>query len=152
MIEGVGAGAIGPGGGIRQRPDPRRLSGAWRPLRHLFGAGLGADDIRLDDDVGRPTDHQEMLDIVPSHQHQAPPTIHGRGIDHRQAGHAPAIGTGPKAIVGESANQPGGGADQRQHGHEGEKEGQCRHALSPANATFVKPRVRERGAPNGEEA
>ena len=51
--------------------------------------------------------------------HQAPPTINGRGINDRQAGHAPAIGTGTEAIIGKSANQPGGGADQGQHGHEG---------------------------------
>ena len=102
---------------------PASGSGASRGVSAVPGGRCGAGGARVptggDDDVGRSADHQQMLDIVAPHQHQAPPTINGRGINDRQAGHAPAIGTGTEAIIGKSANQPGGGADQGQHGHEG---------------------------------
>jgi hypothetical protein len=122
--------AIGPGWGIRQRRDPRRLGAPWRPLRHLIVAGLGANDIRLDHDVGRSSDHEQMLDIVPAHQHQAPPSIHGCGVNHGQSGHPPTIGVGTKAVIGESAYQPRGKDNQGQHGHKRKDKSHCLHARS----------------------
>ena len=44
-----------------------------------------------------------------------------------------AIGVGTEPVAGESADQPGRDADQRQDGHECEEECKCLHALSPAN-------------------
>ena len=84
MIEDVGTQTlVGPGRCVGQRCDPRRQFGASGPLRKLIAAGRGAHDIGFHDDVGRPPDHDEMLDIVAPHQHQATAAVHGGGIDYR---------------------------------------------------------------------
>ena len=59
-----------------------------------------------------------MLDIVTAHQHEPAAAVDRGGVDHGEAGHAPAIGVGAEAAGGESAHQPGGDADQGQNGHE----------------------------------
>ena len=82
----------------------------------------------FDHDIGRTTDHDQMLDVIAPYQHQPAAAIHGGGIDHGQARHPAAICVGAKAIGGESANQPGGDADQRQHRHKCEEKGYCLHA------------------------
>jgi hypothetical protein len=140
MIEDVGALAlVGPGSRVGQRCDPRRRFGASGPLRKLIAAGRGAYDVGFHDDVGRAANHDEMLDIVSSHQHQATAAVHGRGIDDRKARHPAAIGVGAEAVAGESAHQPRGDADQGQNDHECEKEGNCLHALCPRR--LIKPPV-----------
>ena len=115
MIEGVGGSRVRPCGftvaprGIGQRGDAGRLLGRPHgPRRHLIARRRGADDIGFHHDVGRPADHQQMLDIVAPHQHQAPAAIDGGGVDHGQPRHPSAIGVGAEAVAGESAHQPGG--------------------------------------------
>src|SRR5882757_10677594 len=98
-----------------------------------------------------------MFDVVAPYQHQPPAAIHGGGVDHSQPGHPPAIGVGADAVAGESPYQPGGEADQRQNGDEGEQEPKClRHATSPANKAFFKfpfRRARTESDPsNGERS
>jgi hypothetical protein len=86
----------------------------------LFAAGSGnsADDVRLDDDVGRAADHQQMLDIVAPDQHEAAAPIHSGGIDHGKARHPSALGAGTEAFAGESVHQPQHDADQGEDRHE----------------------------------
>jgi len=117
-----------------QMPLAQSLGEPGGPLRRLITRRYGADDIGLDDDVGRAADHQQMFDIVAPYQHQTAPAIHRSGVNHRQSGHPSAIRVGAEPISGESADQPGGGADQGQNGHEREKEGQCLHTWSPEPA------------------
>src|SRR5579863_7141490 len=65
---------VTPAGRVRERGNSGLLhvgTGNGRPWRQLIAAGGGgAHDIGLDDDVGRTTDHQEMLDIVTADQHK----------------------------------------------------------------------------------
>ena len=77
-----------------------------------------------------------MFDIVAPDQHQAPTAVHRGGVDHGQSRHPPALGIGADAIVGETANQPCGHADQRQNGDECEEECQCLHSLVPGHGPF----------------
>ena len=128
QLPASGSGAI-RGGGSAPTGGPRR---------HLIAPGHGAHDIGFHDDIGRAADHQQMFDVVAPHQHQPPAAVHGGGVDHRQPRHPAAIGVGAEAVAGESANQPGRDADQRQNGHECEEKCNCLHALSPANSVFFR--------------
>jgi hypothetical protein len=74
-----------------------------------------------------------MLDIVTAHQHEPAAAVDRGGVDHREAGHAPAIGVASEAAGGESAHQPGGNADQGQNGYEDKNKRNVRHRVSPAN-------------------
>ena len=105
-------------------------------LRQLIPTGLGAHDIGFDHDIGRAADHNQMLDVVAAYQHQPAAAVNGGGIDHRQSRHPATIGVGAKAIGGESANQPGGQADQRQDGHKCEEKCQCLHTC-PRQKRFL---------------
>jgi hypothetical protein len=124
VVEAVGPLAfVGPAG-VRQRRDPGRRfrAGDGGPLLHRLAAGHGADDIGFHHDIGRAADHQQMLDVVAPDQHQPPAAVDGGGVDHRQPRHPPPVGVGAQPVGGESANQPGGDADQGQHGNEREEE------------------------------
>jgi hypothetical protein len=122
VVERIGTRGLGliPGG-VGQRHDslwfgccdPRRHAG---PLRQLLTRRVCTHDIGFDHDVARAADHQEVFDIVAPDQHQAPPAVHGGGIDHGKTGHPPAIRAGTQPIACESTHQPRGDADQRQHG------------------------------------
>jgi hypothetical protein len=117
-------------------------------LRYLIPCGRRAHDIGFHDDIGRAADHQQMFDIVAPYQHQSAAAIDGGGVDHGQARHPSSIGVGTEPIAGESADQPGGDADQCQNRHECEEKCQCLHALSPANSVFFKSLVCRRRAGN----
>jgi hypothetical protein len=114
MREGV----LGLAQGIRQGSDSRRRFRAGRAVRQLIAAGNGADDIRLDDDVGRAADHEEMLDIVAPDQHEAAAAIHGGGVDDGKTRHPSTLGVGAEAVARESAHQPEGNTDQGEDRHE----------------------------------
>ena len=132
MIERVGGAAIAIAPAAASGSGAMRGGGFGaadgRPWRNLIASGHGAHDIGFHDDIGRAADHQQMLDIVAPHQHQPAAAIHGGGVDHGQPRHPPAIGVGAEAVGGESANQPGGDADQRQNGDECEEE--CERLLA----------------------
>src|SRR5207237_6238818 len=66
----------------------------------------------------------------------APAAIHGGGVDYGEPRHPSALGVGAEAVVGETANQPCGHADQRQNGDECEEECQCLHSLVPGHEPF----------------
>ena len=122
-----------------------RFGAEGGPRRHLIPSGCRAHNIGFHDDIGRTADHQQMFDVVAPHQHQPPAAIHGGGVDHRQPRHPPAIGGGTEPAAGESANQPGGNANQRQNGDERENECKCLHALFPAdNALLTFPSAVDR--------
>jgi hypothetical protein len=146
MIKRLGARAfdVAPAGRVGKRYDAGLRLGT-SDSRPLIPSGHGAHDIGLHDDVGRAADHQEMLDVVAAHQHEPSAPVHGGGVDHRQTGHPAAIGVGAQPVAGESANQPGGDADQRQYRHKGEEKCKCLHAVSPANGVFFKFLFVERG-------
>ncbi|MGY4311513.1 hypothetical protein ACVWW1_000816 [Bradyrhizobium sp. JR3.5] len=80
-----------------------------------------------------PTDHQQMLDVVAADQHQPAAAIDGSGVDHRQPGHASAVGVGPEAVSGEAADEPCGDADQRQHDNECQDESNDLHIGVPGH-------------------
>ena len=63
-----------------------------------------------------------MLDVVAPYQHEAPAAVHGSSVDHGKPRHASALGVGADPVVGETADQPGGHANQRQNGDECEEE------------------------------
>jgi hypothetical protein len=145
MIEWFGACrlVIAPAGGIGQRRNPGLHIGAGdgRPWRQLIAAGRPTHDIGLDDDIGGTADHQKMFDIVAPYQHETAATVHGGGIDDRQTRHSSTLGVGAKPVGGESADQPGHDADQRQDHHKREEKCKCLHALSPANRNcLLRPR------------
>ena len=96
--------------------------GAGRALRHLIARRHGTDDIGFDHEVAGTADHDEMFDIVAPDQHQAAAAIDRGGIDHGKPRHPSAAGVGAEAAIGESPDQPGGKADQRQHDDEREEE------------------------------
>ena len=149
VIERIGADGVGiaPAGGmIGKRCDPglhvRIGTGDGRPRRQLISAGHGAHDIGFDDNVGRTADHQQMFDVVASDQHEPPSSVDRGGIDDSQTRHPPALGVGAEPVGGESADQPGHDADQRQNRHKREEECKCLHTLSPANRVLRASMVR----------
>jgi hypothetical protein len=105
-------------------------------LRQLIATRRGANDVRFHHDIGRPANHQEMLDVVAPDQDQTATAVDGGGIDHCQARQPSAIRAGADTVVGESANQPDGNATQGHEGHKQEDQGYCLHARSPANGTL----------------
>jgi hypothetical protein len=58
----------------------------FRPLivANVSHDGNGAD-AAFDDDIRRSTDHDQMFDIVTTHQHQPAAGIHGGGVQHLQS-------------------------------------------------------------------
>ena len=88
---GVGNGAQLRALGNRLRPELGNGSGrCYRGNRarrgnrlRLFGAFR--QDPAFDDDVARAADHDQVLDIVAAHQHQAAAGIDGGGVQHLQA-------------------------------------------------------------------
>ena len=64
--------------GARQRLDPRRPDGVARDVARR---GDRAHDIGFDDDVGRPADHQQMLDIVAPDQDEPAAAVDAGIID-----------------------------------------------------------------------
>jgi hypothetical protein len=111
--------------------ETRGALGAQRMRLRRRGFGLGgpgggvavsrgrarAHDVGLHHHVGRPADHQEMLDVVAADDDELPAAVDVGGIDHRKARLA-AAGGGVDAGRAEAPHQPGGGADQHQHDHE----------------------------------
>ena len=81
------------------------------PLLHMEA------DVVLDDDVGRPADQQQVLDVVAAHQHQPAVAVDGGGIHHRQPGLAvaPAGHEGAEGQAADDAHdeQQQGETDQR---------------------------------------
>jgi hypothetical protein len=128
--------AVEPARSIRQGSNSRRRLGAWRPLRQLIPARLGADDIRFDDDVGWSADHQQVFDIVSPHQHEATATVDGCGIDHGEPRHPSTIGVRAETVIGKPSNEPGRKHDQAQDGHECQHKSYCLHTRSSANGTL----------------
>jgi hypothetical protein len=106
-------------------------------LRSLIASGAGgANDVVLHDNVGRSSDHQQVLDIVAAHQNQPSTSVDCGGIDYRQTGHASAIGIDAEAISRESPHEPGGPGDQRQDHNECDDECDCLHAVFLTESAF----------------
>jgi hypothetical protein len=90
--------------------------------RHLACGRRGANDIRLDHDVGRAADHHQMLDIVAAYQDELAAGVHRGGVDHGEAWLAPAPAGGCQGAAAEPAHQPGGEGDQHQDHDKGNNE------------------------------
>ena len=133
MKAGRGAGSGGvqslprAGGGAVARSVAAPAAASGAPVR---GTGTsrggvhrhGAHDILFDHDVARAADHQQMLDIVAPHQHEAATAVDRRGIDHGKARLAPALRGGADARGAEAANEPERQPDQGEHDHERDDE------------------------------
>jgi hypothetical protein len=78
----------------------------------------GADDILLDDDVARPADQQQVLDVVASNQDQPAARIERGGIDYREARLAPARGGCADPRTAEATQRPQRYDYHRQNDHQ----------------------------------
>jgi hypothetical protein len=83
--------AVRPGSGRRGAGRAHRFGSRWCcPLLARLGRGGGLQvvvpgDAAFDDDVGRPADHDQMLDIIAPDQHEPAACVDRGGIEHGQA-------------------------------------------------------------------
>jgi hypothetical protein len=112
-----------PHGGVVERHRPRQgVGGAAARGRRFAGRGAGAHDVHLDHDVGRPADHQEMLDIVAADQDELAAGIDLGGVDDGQSRLAAARARRGEAIGPEPADQPRSRENEDENDDEGEQE------------------------------
>lgn len=118
---------------LRRKPWRRgQFSARRRALWRLIALRRAPDDIGFDYDVGWSTDHQEVLYVIATHEHEPPAAIHRGSIDNGKPRHSPAIRVRTDSASAESADQPGRGSDQRENDDEGdEKPERLRHVTVP---------------------
>jgi hypothetical protein len=86
-----------------------------------------AYNIRFDDKVARPPDHEKVFDIVAANQDKAPPSVDGCGVDYGEP-RLPSTRSISKPVCPETPHQPCGETDKGQHHQKGdEKAGGQRH-------------------------
>ena len=124
---------------------PGGLVGGERTRQGVGGRGyarcrgvagvLAPDDVGFYDDVGRPPDHDQVLDIVSSDQNKLSAAIDGAGLNDRQPRCASTRAGAAERAGSEPADQPGGDADQRKHHHE------CNEKADGKRCSFAKKAI-----------
>ena len=126
-------------GGVGQRSDSRRHLGARRALRQCIAAGvartmLGSTTMS----VGPPIIRRcSILSRRTSTSRRRPSTAAASITANR--GIRPRCVLAPRRLPANWRTSQAASADQAEHHHEREDEGQCsRHALSPPNTAFLR--------------
>ena len=99
-----------------------RQAAADRGVRLVTRRAHGAHDILLDHHIGRPADHQQMLDIVAPDDDELPASIHRGRIDHGKPGLPPARRGSAEALCGVAAQSPGDEADEPEYDKEAKED------------------------------
>ena len=109
----------GTGSGVAAVPDRARLRFPCR--RGRCRRSRGAVDVRLDHDIDRTANQQQMFHIVAPDQHQTPAAVDAGIIDHRET-RLPS----PRAAQGGAAQPPHrhtpAYTEHREHDDEGDQE------------------------------
>src|SRR5262249_56824106 len=92
-----------------------------------------ADNIRLDHNVGRSANHQEMLDVVAPHQNKPAPIVDAGVIDHRKS-RLPAARTGAEPTTAEPSHGPPNCADHAEYDEKRHEKAPARRQFRPAPA------------------
>jgi hypothetical protein len=95
-------------GGRLQVVIGRRRPTRFVRLRRSFAhhSLVSAHDIGLDNEIGRPAYHDQVLDVVAPHEQKTPPAVDGGGLNHAKPGLSIAGGRRAQSAPAEQAYPP----------------------------------------------